>query len=117
LDQNNSNSSLVASHSVSVAQSALSTLLQIIRQLQKSAVWEYAACECNKVTYNAKGKKVWPCRHCQQKYLITGGTVVIAAHLKRVHAIDIKFLQALCLDSYQQGIKEAFAKPNTPGYK
>jgi hypothetical protein len=111
LDLNNTTSSLNASRSASIAYStSASSTFQKNKRPRKSAVWDHAA--SGEAIHNAQGKEIWHCKYCRKEYLLSGGTVNITQHLKKDHTIDIKSLRALTIGSYQQGIKDAFTKPD-----
>ena len=83
-----------------------------------SKVWHYTPVDRNEVTLNAKGKSVWRCKYCAKEYLESGGTTVIAGHLKERHDIDITSTQEVRAALVQVNIADAFEKAHrTTSYK
>src|SRR5258706_2717386 len=83
-----------------------------------SKVWHYTPVDRNEVTLNAKGKSIWRCKHCAKEYLESGGTTIIAGHLKDQHNIDISSTQEARTALMQANIADAYERAQqTSNYK
>jgi hypothetical protein len=75
-----------------------------------SKVWHHTPVDHNKVTLNANGKSIWQCKYCAKEYLESGGTTIIAGHLKDKHNINISSTQEARTALMQANISDAFER-------
>ncbi|KAK9327629.1 hypothetical protein V1520DRAFT_314702 [Lipomyces starkeyi] len=83
-----------------------------------SKVWLHTPVGRNDVILNKEGKSIWRCKYCTTEYRESGGTTVIANHLKEHHNVNISSAQEARTTLMQANIAEAFKNAQqAPGYK
>jgi hypothetical protein len=83
-----------------------------------SKVWLHTPVSRNEVILNKEGKSIWRCKYCITEYRESGGTTIIASHLKEQHNINVSSAQEARTTLMQANIADAFNNAQqTPDYK
>ena len=83
---------------------------------RSSKVWDHTPAGKYDVIRNHKGKSIWQCRYCLKEYIESGGTAIIAGHLKE-HGIIISSTKETRTVSIQSSIANAFHKAEQTNHK
>jgi hypothetical protein len=65
--------------------------------------------DMQKVFFNEDGREIWPCKHCNWKYIIAGGTLNIEKHLWGKHKVFEESPMESKLKNQQLSIQESMA--------
>ena len=70
-----------------------------------------------KVFFNEDGREIWPCKHCNGKYIIAGGTLNIEKHLWGKHKVFEESPMESKLKTQQLSIRESMASSEANPFK